>query len=115
MRFAIRLWPGCIVSVDKVGTGARRLAVLLGGLYLLAAVAETTRAVVTGDGGLLFWFGTLTTAGVLVLLGTLSPEMRAPWRRVSVVAGACLGMPATAWTVVVPVIAVVVIVLVLRQ
>lgn len=101
--------------MGTVGSGARRLAVLLGGLYLLAAVAETTRAMVTGDGGLLFWFGTLTTAGALVLLGALRSETRAPRRRASVVAGACLGMPATAWTVVVPVLAVVVIVLALRR
>jgi hypothetical protein len=89
--------------------------VLLGGLYLLAAAVETTRALVTGDGGLAFWFGTLTTAGLLVLLGTLHRDLRAPWRRISVVAGACLGMPATAWTLVVPILAVVLIVVELRR
>lgn len=107
--------PGCSVNAYIVGTGQRRLAVLLGGLYLLAAAVETTRALVTGDGGLVFWFGTLTTAGLLILLGTLRPDLPAPWRRAAVLTGACLGIPATAWTLLVPVLAVALIVLELRR
>lgn len=103
------------VRADTVGTRERRLGVLLGGLYLLAAAVETTRALVTGDGGLVFWFGTLTIAGLLVLLGTLHRDLQPPWRRISLVAGACLGMPATAWTLVVPILAVVLIVVELRR
>jgi len=38
---------------------ARRAGIGLGVTYLLLGVAETVRLVVTGDGGLIFWFGTL--------------------------------------------------------
>lgn len=103
------------VGVPTVGTRERRLGVLLGGLYLLAAAVETMRALVTGDGGLVFWFATPTTAGVLVLLGTLHRGLRAPWRRSSLVVGACLGMPATAWTLVAPTLALVLIVVELHR
>lgn len=103
------------VDARVVSTGQRRAGVLLGGIYLLAATVETTRALVTGDGGLVFWFGTLTAAGLLTLLGTVGQDLPDPWGRVAVLTGACLGMPATAWTLVVPVLAAAVIVLELRR
>lgn len=104
-------------GVDErvVSTGQRRAGVLLGGIYLLAAAVETTRALVTGDGGLVFWFGTLTTAGLLTLLGAVREDLPDPWRRVSILTGACLGMPATAWTLVVPALAAAVIYVELRR
>lgn len=98
-----------------VSPAQRRLSVLLGGIYLAAAAIETTRAQVTGDGGLVFWFGTLTSAGLLILLGVLRQDLPGPLRRVAVVTGAFLGMPATAWTVVVPLLAAAVIVLEIRH
>ena len=48
------------------------LAVSLGGLYVVAGLAETTRAILTGDGGIPFWFGSLVGGGTLILLGTLA-------------------------------------------
>jgi len=98
-----------------VSTAQRRAGALLGGIYLLAAAVETTRALVTGDGGLAFWFGTLTTAGLLTLLGAVRQDLPDPWRRVAVLTGACLGMPATAWTLIVPLLAAAVIVFELRR
>jgi hypothetical protein len=59
-----------------------RLPVVLGGLYLVAGVAETIRVVSSGDGGLAFWFGSLVSVGALA------------------------GMLATMWTLVVPVLAI---------
>jgi hypothetical protein len=45
--------------------------VFLGGLLIAAGIAETVRLVQSGDGGFIFWFGTLVGGGILVLTGTL--------------------------------------------
>lgn len=87
----------------------RRLSLLLGGLYAVACVAETVAHL---DGGLAFWFGTLFVASVLVLAGTLRPTTNPFVSGCLVALGAALGMVPTAWTVVVPLLAIVVIVLV---
>jgi hypothetical protein len=80
------------------------LTILLGVLYIVTGIAETTRAVVSGDGGIPFWFGSLVGGGALILLGHV---LR---RRVLVTVGCLAGVLATAWTIVVPVIALIVIV-----
>ena len=85
------------------------LTVVLGVLYIVAGIAETTRAVVSGDGGIPFWFGSLVGGGALILLGYV---LR---RRVLVTVGCLAGVIATAWTIVVPVIALTVIVLAWRR
>lgn len=91
---------------------ARRSAIALGVTYLVLGVAETVRLVVTRDGGFLFWFGTLVGGGTLLLLGALPREAARDRRRVvAVLLGAALGMPATAWTLLVPLLAITVIVL----
>jgi hypothetical protein len=92
-----------------------RLPVVLGALYLAAGVAETIRVFSTGDGGLAFWFGTLVGGGVLVLLGALVFRERPPLYVGLVVVGAVTGMLATMWTLVVPLLAITVIVLVIRR
>lgn len=85
---------------------ARRSGIALGVIYLLLGIAETVRLTVTGDGGFVFWFGTLVGGGTLLLLGALpSPSPPDVRRDVAVLAGAALGVPATAWTVVVPLLA----------
>jgi hypothetical protein len=86
----------------------RRLSLTLGILYAVACVAET---VTHRDDGLAFWFGTLFLAAALVLVGTLRPTRNPFVSGAMVGVGAALGMVPTAWTVVVPVLAVVVIVL----
>ena len=85
------------------------LTIFLGVLYIVAGIAETTRAVVTGDGGVPFWFGSLVGGGALILLGHV---LR---RRVLVTVGCLAGVIATAWTIVVPVIAVIVVLLAWRR
>lgn len=69
---------------------ARRGGIGLGVTYLLLGVAETVRLVVTGDGGFLFWFGTLVCGGVLLLLGAV-PHQSARRRRHlgAILLGAC--------------------------
>lgn len=88
------------------------LAVTLGVLYVAAGVAETTRAVVSGDGGIAFWFGALVGGGALVLLGTFAFHGRPRLRGWLVVVGSLAGVLATMWTLVVPVLALAVVVLV---
>ena len=88
------------------------LAVSLGGLYIVAGIAETTRALVTGDGGIPFWFGSLVGGGALILLGTLAPLGRPRLARGLVTAGCLAGILATMWTLVIPLFALAVVVLV---
>jgi hypothetical protein len=92
-----------------------RLPIVLGVLYLVAGVAETIRVFSTGDGGLAFWFGTLVGGGTLVLLGALAFRERPRLYVGLVTVGALAGMLATMWTLVVPVLAIAVIVLVIRR
>ena len=93
---------------------ARRGCIGLGVTYVLLGVTETVRLVVTGDGGFFFWFGTLVGGGLLLLLGALPRQAVRDGRRLfAVLVGAALGMPATAWTILVPLLAVAVMVLTL--
>jgi hypothetical protein len=93
----------------------RILAVCLGVLYIVAGIAETTRAVVTGDGGIPFWFGSLVGGGSLILIGTLAFRGHR-WLSSALVAIGCMsGAIATMWTLVVPLLALTVLVLVMLQ
>ena len=88
--------------------------IVLGLVYAALGVAETIRVLTSGDGGLGFWFGSLVGGGTAVLVGQL--VRRRP--RVSawlVTLGGAAGVLATAWTLLVPVFAVVVIVLAWRR
>jgi hypothetical protein len=75
------------------------LGVFVGVMFLLAGVLETIRVLLSGDGGLAFWFGSLIGGGALVLLGTLALQSR-PFLALAAVA---VGSLATAWTLVLPV------------
>ena len=90
------------------------LVLLLGGLYLAAGVAETIRVVRSGDGGLAFWFGTLVGGGSMVLLGQ-ALRRQAQLSAWLICVGSAAGVLATFWTLLVPVLAVVVIVLVIQR
>ncbi|MDT0213402.1 hypothetical protein Q9R29_05850 [Rothia sp. ARF10] len=92
---------------------AKVLAAVLGVLYVLAGIAETIRAVRSGDGGIPFWFGTLVGGGTLVLAGLLQGRRHERRGRTLVVGGALLGMPGTLWSIVVPLLAVAVVILTL--
>ena len=96
---------------------ARWSGIALGVTYVLLGVAETIRLLITGDGGFFFWFGTLVGGGTLLLLGALPRQVvqRDDRRLIAVLLGAILGIPATAWTLVMPLLAITVIVLTLTS
>ena len=87
----------------------------LGLLYVAAGVAESVRAVTSGDGGLWFWFGTLVGGGALVLSGMAVSSRHPNVGRTLICVGSMMGVLATGWTLVVPLIAVAVVVLTLQQ
>ncbi|MDQ3158132.1 MAG: hypothetical protein M3Q98_15675 [Actinomycetota bacterium] len=89
----------------------RWLGVLLGSLFVIFGVLETIRLTRSGDGGLVFWFGTLVGGGALVFVGLfgLREHPHAAWAVLSI--GALAGSVATAWTIIIPVFAVALIVL----
>ncbi|MBD3925387.1 hypothetical protein IEZ26_12185 [Nocardioides cavernae] len=83
----------------------------LGLLYVAAGIAESVRAVTSGDGGLWFWFGTLVGGGALVLSGMVASSRHPNVGRTLICVGSMMGVLATGWTLVVPLIAVAVVVL----
>lgn len=85
---------------------ARRGALGLGVGYVLLGIMETIRLTVTGDGGFLFWFGTLVGGGALLLYGAWSHSAQDGRHFAAVLLGTLVGVPATMWTLVVPVSAV---------
>jgi hypothetical protein len=87
------------------------LTVFLGLLYVVAGIAETIRAIVTGDGGIPFWFGSLVGGGAMILLGSLAFRNRPRLSSTLIVVGSLAGVTATVWTLVVPILALIVIVL----
>jgi hypothetical protein len=87
----------------------------LGLLYIAAGIAESVRAVSSDDGGLWFWFGTLVGGGTLVLAGMAVPSRHPNVGRTLICVGSMMGILATAWTIVVPLIAVTVVALTLRK
>lgn len=87
----------------------------LGLLYIAAGIAESVRAVSSDDGGLWFWFGTLVGGGALVLAGMAVPSRHPNVGRTLICVGSMMGILATAWTIVVPLIAVTVVALTLRK
>ena len=75
----------------------------LGCLLVAAGIAETVRLVRSGDGGLLFWFGTLVGGGLLVVTGTLLLPRRPVPGCVLTTIGCLAGVAPTMWTLIVPV------------
>ena len=87
----------------------------LGLLYVAAGVAESVRAVTSGDGGLWFWLGSLVGGGALVLSGMAVSSRHPNVGRTLICVGSMMGVLATGWTLVVPLIAVAVVVLNLQK
>ena len=85
----------------------RWLGLFLGGLLIVAGIAETVRLVSNDAGGLLFWFPTLVGGGALILAGTLVWPTRPALGTRLTVAGCLLGMLPTMWTLIVPVLLIV--------
>ncbi len=93
-----------------------RMATLsLGVLYVAAGVAGPARSATSEDVGRALWSTTLVGGGALVLLGLALTTRRPPVARALVCVGSLLGILVTTWTVVVPVLAVAVVFLTLRE
>jgi hypothetical protein len=90
------------------------LGLFLGCLLVVAGIAETTRAIRSGDGGLWFWTPTLVGGGALVLAGTLVLPRRASLGARLTCAGCLLGVLPTLWTIVGPLLLVLLAVLSLK-
>lgn len=91
------------------------MGIVLGVLLIAAGAAETVRLMRSGDGGLIFWFGTLVGGGKLILAGTVlrARPSRAGWPLV--VSGCILGIPGTEWTIVFPLLLITLAVLTARE
>jgi len=87
----------------------------LGLLYVAGGIAESVRAVTSGDGGLWFWLGSLVGGGALVLSGMAVSSRHPNVGRTLICVGSMMGVLATGWTLVVPLIAVAVVVLNLQK
>jgi hypothetical protein len=79
---------------------------VVGGIYVAFGIGEVV-AHLDDPAGLLFWVPTLLGGGALVLYGVFGRDGVATRL---VVAGALLGLVATAWTLIVPVLAMVLVV-----
>ena len=88
---------------------------ILGGLLIVAGVAETVRLLSSGDGGLWFWFPTLVGGGALVVAGTLLLPRSPILGCVMTAVGALAGILPTIWTLVVPVLLVVLVIVSAKQ
>lgn len=91
------------------------LGLFLGCLLIVAGIAETVRVVRSGDGGFVFWFGTLVGGGILVLIGTLLQPRRPRLGLVLTAIGCLLGILPTIWTLIVPVLLVVLVIATAKQ
>ena len=93
----------------------RWLGIVLGVVLIADGAAETVRLMRSGDGGLIFWFGTLVGGGTLIVLGTL---LRARSSRIGwplVVIGCILGLVPTMWTIVMPLLLLALVVITARE
>ena len=90
------------------------LGLVLGSLLVVTGVAETVRVVRSGDGGLWFWLPTLVGGGVLLLAGTLLMPRQPGKGWAFLCSGCMLGILPMMWTVLVPVLLIVLCVTTLR-
>ena len=92
----------------------RGLTLGLAGLYLAAGIAEAVGVLRSGDDDLWFSWGTLVGGGVLLLAGLALTGRQPRIGRALVCVGSLLGVLATSWTswtIVLPPLAIVVVVL----
>lgn len=94
---------------------ALALTIGLGVLYLVLGGAETVRAVRSGDGGLWFWFGSLVGGGTAVLAGVAVRPRHPRVGPALICVGSLMGILATSWTIVVPLLALAVVALALQE
>jgi hypothetical protein len=94
---------------------ARHLATALAVLYLAMGAAEVVTHRDDTVPALLFWTTSLLGGGALVLAGRVLWGTHPTASLVLVLVGTLLGIPATAWTLLVPLLAVLVVALTLRD
>jgi hypothetical protein len=88
---------------DRLCQAVRALAATIGAVYLALGVAELVTHL--GDPlSLFFWLPALWGGGALVLVGMFGPSTRPRLSMALVIVGALLGLLATAWTVIMPVL-----------
>ncbi len=93
----------------------RILGWFLGIGFILFGLIETGVAINARSSIGFFWFPALCGGGALILLGMFKIRQPVPLSAALVVIGCLLGALATMWTVLIPVLAVTLIVLVLRN
>jgi uncharacterized membrane protein HdeD (DUF308 family) len=96
------------VPTERPSRWVRILGVVVGGIYLVFGVGELL-AHLDQPVSLAFWAPSLLGGGALVLYGVFGRPSR--YSTKLVVAGSLLGLVATAWTLIVPVLAIVLVVL----
>lgn len=80
----------------------RRLGLLLGALFMALGLVETALAVSRGDQIYFFWFPSLCGGGALIFWGSRIAAQR-PGASLAMVAAGCLAASlATTWTVILP-------------
>jgi len=89
---------------------ARTLGLTLGAIYLGFGTVELYTHRDDTAGALLFWGGSLVGGGALVIAGTLLAERHHALGLSLLTVGAVAGMNATVWTLLIPVLAVLVLV-----
>ena len=94
---------------------ARRLTLVLAVIYAVMATLEVVLRLEDPDfGAMAFLAGTLSIGAVLIFLGLFGPVPQ-KFRVPVIMLGIVTGLIATVWTVVVPILAIAVVVLTLRD
>ena len=97
---------------DRLSQAVRALGATIGVVFLALGFAEFVTHL-DDPLSLLFWLPALWGGGALVLFGVFRPSTRSWLSLVLLIVGAFLGLLATAWTVVMPVLVFVFFVLVI--
>lgn len=96
------------MAVERPTWWVRILGGVVGGIYVVFGIGELA-AHLDERASLVFWVPTLLGGGALVLYGVFGRRRRGSTNLV--VAGALLGLIGTAWTLIVPVLAMLLVVL----
>lgn len=100
-------------SFGRISTATQVLAAILGVGYIAAGVVGAALGVTDGEGGsLAFWLTFLVGGGALVLVGSFALASRGAVSVVVTAIGAAAGALALFWSVIVPVAAAVLVVLI---
>ncbi|HWC28518.1 MAG TPA: hypothetical protein VG845_00410 [Dehalococcoidia bacterium] len=94
------------------GKAIRALGAILGCGFLITGIVESAIAIAGNDEIVFFWFPALCGGGALILLGVFKVADRPRLSLGLVAAGSLAGGLATAWTLIVPIVALALIVLV---